>query len=129
MKRLPPVKMKRKKVRSPDRGSLLLQEPLFMNERALMAIMSVLEGFTEPPRSDWPQHEAEEFTFSRWAVEEMLNQVWDHPWTLASDTIEQFALKLKVYAITSKTEKQRRIFDIAAETAWELLDDIKEVER
>lgn len=129
MKRLPPVKRKRKKVRSPDRGSLLLQEPLFMNERALMAIMSVLEGFTEPPRSDWPQYEAEDFTFSRWAVEEMLNQVWDHPWTLASDTIEQFALKLEMYAITSKTEKQRRIFAIAAETVWELLDDIKEVER
>lgn len=129
MKRLPPVKMKKKKVRSPDRGSLLLQEPLFMNERALMAIMSVLEGFTEPPRSDWPQYEAEDFTFSRWAVEEMLNQVWDHPWTLASDTIEQFALKLEMYAITSKTEKQRRIFAIAAETVWELLDDIKEVER
>lgn len=129
MKRFPPVKMKKKKVRSPDRGSLLLQEPLFMNERALMAIMSVLEGFTEPPRSDWPQYEAEDFTFSRWAVEEMLNQVWDHPWTLASDTIEQFALKLEMYAITSKTEKQRRIFAIAAETVWELLDDIKEVER
>lgn len=129
MKRFPPVKMKKKKVRSPDRGSLLLQEPFFMNERALMAIMSVLEGFTEPPRSDWPQYEAEDFTFSRWAVEEMLNQVWDHPWTLASDTIEQFALKLEMYAITSKTEKQRRIFAIAAETVWELLDDIKEVER
>lgn len=100
-----------------------------MNERALMVIMSILEDFTEPPRSDWPQHEAEEFTFSKWAIEEMLNLVWDHPWTLASETIEQFAVKLGVYAITSRTENQKRIFTIASETAWGLLEDIKEVER
>ena len=88
MKRLPPVSMEQLKARSPDWGSLLLQEPLSMNERAILFLMSVLNGFEEPPRSDWPQHEAEEVTFSRWALEELLQDVWDHPWTLASETLE-----------------------------------------
>ena len=32
MKHWPPVNMEKRKARSPDRGSLLLQEPLSMNE-------------------------------------------------------------------------------------------------
>lgn len=94
MKHWPPVNMEKRKARSPDRGSLLLQEPLSMNERAILFLMEVLNGFEEPPRSDWPRHEAEEVSFSRWAVEELLQQVWDHPWTLASETVERFAAKL-----------------------------------
>ena len=90
MKHWPPVNMEKRKARSPDRGSLLLQEPLSMNEQAILFLMEVLNGFEEPPRSDWPRHEAEEVSFSRWAVEELLQQVWDHPWTLASETVERF---------------------------------------
>lgn len=115
--------------RSPDWGSLLLQEPLSMNERAILFLMSILNGFEDPPGSDWPQHEAEEVTFSRWALEELLQEVWDHPWTLASETVERFALKLELFSETCNTDKQHRIFKIAAETVWEFLDDIKLIER
>ena len=129
MKRLPPVSMEHLEARSPDRGSLLLQGPVSMNERAILFLMSVLKGFEDPPRSDWPQHEAEEVTFSRWALEELLQQVWDHPWTLASETVERFASKLEIYSETCNTDAQSRIFKIAAETIWEFLDDIKAIER
>lgn len=129
MKRLPPVSMEQLKARSPDWGSLLLQEPLSMNERAILFLMSVLNGFEESPRSDWPQHEAEEVTFSRWALEELLQDVWDHPWTLASETLEKFASKMELFSETCNTDAQHRIFKIAAETVWEFLDDIKEIER
>lgn len=129
MKRLPPVKMEQMKARSPNWGSLLLQEPLTMNERVIMFLMKALDEFEEPPRSDWPQHEADEITFSRCAMEELLQQVWDHPWTLASETAEQFALKLEIYSMTSITDDQHRIFKIAAETVRELLDDIERLEQ
>ena len=91
--------------------------------------MSVLNGFEESPRSDWPQHEAEEVTFSRWALEELLQDVWDHPWTLASETLEKFASKMEFFSETCNTDAQHRIFKIAAETVWEFLDDIKAIER
>ena len=51
MKHWPPVNMEKRKARSPDRGSLLLQEPLSMNEQAILFLMEVLNGFEEPPRS------------------------------------------------------------------------------
>ncbi len=128
MKSLPPVRAK-KKVRSPDRGSLLLdEEELHMNERALAAIGRVLEGYTEPPGLDWPKHEKEEVTFSHWALDEILLLVWDHPWTLASETIEAFAMKLEVFAATAVSEDQRRIFAVAAETAWEMLEEVQLLE-
>lgn len=100
-----------------------------MNERAILFLMSVLNGFEESPRSDWPQHEAEEVTFSRWALEELLQDVWDHPWTLASETLEKFASKMELFSETCNTDAQHRIFKIAAETVWEFLDDIKAIER
>lgn len=129
MKHLPPVTMEQLKARSPDWGSLLLQEPLTMNERAIMFLMSVLNGLEDPPRSDWPQHEIEEVTFSRWALEELLQQVWDHPWTLASETTEQLAMKMDIYAQTCATEEQHRIFQIASCTIWEFLTEIEELEK
>ncbi len=110
-------------------GSLLLdEEELHMNERAIIAIMLMLNEFAEP-RSDWPQHEADNITFSRHALEEILSYVWDHPWTPASDTIEQFAIKMESFKATSVTDDQRRIFSIAAETACELLKEIQTIEK
>lgn len=101
----------------------------FLNERALMAIVSVLESYTEPPDLNWPQQEIDDVIYSKWVVGEILDLVWDHPWTLASETIEQFAWKLETFAATAAIEDQKRIFSIAAETAWELLEEIKEVEQ
>ena len=140
MKDLPPTKTK-KKVKSPDRGSLLfadLTEPIphegwshyTMNERALLYIVAALGCYQERPYDNsWPESEKQEITFSHWTLNEILDLVWDHPFTLASDTIEEFALRLQVYEVTSVTEDQKRIFSIAAKTAWKLLEEIKEVER
>lgn len=128
MKNLPPVKAK--KVRSPDRDSSLLDvEELHMNERAIMALMQMLGMYDDVPRSDWPQHELEEIAFSRCAIEEVLQLVWDHPWTLASDTIEDFALKMELYKDSSVTDDQKRIFSVLVETAWEVLQKIEPLEK
>lgn len=122
--------MEKAEARSPDRGSLLLPEPACMNERVLTILLAMLGDSEEHiPGSDWPQHEAEEVSFSKWAMEELVQQVWDHPWTMASDTVEEFALKMEVYAATSVTDAQRRIFKIAAETAWETLEGVREIEQ
>jgi hypothetical protein len=99
-----------------------------MNDRALLVIVAALDEYEEAPGIDWPDHEKEEITFSRWALEEILNLVWDHPWTLASETIERFGLTMMQFASTSVTKDQKRIFSIAADTAFDFLEEIKEVE-
>ncbi len=100
-----------------------------MNEKTLMAMVSALDDYPGPPYSGLSQCEIENIIFSRWAVEESINLVWDHPWTLASDTIESFAVKLEAYVATAATEHQKQIFTIAAKSAWKLLADIKQVEK
>ena len=100
-----------------------------MNERAIMALIRMLDFYEDVPRLDWPRHEAEEIAFSRCALEEVLQLVWDHPWTLASETIERFAESMEDYEASSTTNIQRRIFSISAETAWEILEKIKMLEQ
>lgn len=100
-----------------------------MNERAIMALMRMLNMYEDVPYLDWPQHEAEEIAFSRCAIEEVLQLIWDHPWTLASETIEGFALKMEFYKNSSVTDDQKRIFSVLAETAGEVLQEIKLLEK
>ena len=101
-----------------------------INERALLAIVAAIEEYPNdrPYNNSCPDHEKEVITFSRWALEEILNLVWDHPWTLASDVVENFALQCQIYELSSELPDQKRIFSIAAKTALELLEDIKEAE-
>lgn len=100
-----------------------------MNERAIMALMRMLDLYEDVPYLDWPQHEAEEIAFSRCAIEEILQLVWDHPWTLASETIENFAEEMEVYRDSSVTDEQRRIFSVMAETALEVYQEIEPLDR
>ena len=118
-------------MRRPDKASLLLdEEELHMNERAIMFLMRMLDAYENIPRPwELAQHEAEEIAFSRCAVEEILQLVWDHPWTLASDTVEDFALKMELYKGSSVTDEQKRVFSVLAETAWEILQEIEPLEQ
>lgn len=104
-------------------------EELHMNERVIMALMRMLDMYEDAPRLDWPLHELEEVAFSRCAIEEILQLVWDHPWTLASDTIDDFALKMELYKDSSVTDEQKRIFRVLEETALEVLQEIEPLEK
>lgn len=100
-----------------------------MNERAIMFLTRMLDCYENIPYLDWPQHELEEFAFSRCAIEEILQLIWDHPWTLASDIIEDFALKMELYKGSSVTDEQKRVFSVLAETSWEILQEIEPLEQ
>lgn len=100
-----------------------------MNERAIMELMRRLNLYENVPRYDWPLHEAEEIAFSRCAIEEMLRLVWDNPYSLASDTIENFAFKMDCYKASAVTDEQKLIFSVLAETAWEVLQEIESLEK
>lgn len=117
-------------MRRPNKASLLLdEEELHMNERAIMFLMRMLDAYENISRPwELAQHEAEEIAFSKCAVEEILQLVWDHPWTLASDTVEDFALKMEFYHDSSVTDEQKQIFKVLAETAWEILQEIEPLE-
>lgn len=99
-----------------------------MNDLALNAITDALKNCVDIPRLIWPEREKAEITFSKWALEESLLLVWDHPFIPASETIEIFATKLRIYAEMAVTEDQNQIFSIAANTVLAILDEIKRLE-
>ena len=117
-------------MRRPNKASLLLgEEELHMNERAIVYLTQMLDCYENIPYLDWPQHELEEFAFSRCAIEEILQLILDHPWTLASDIIEDFVLKMEFYKRSSVTDDQERIFSVSEETALEVLQEIESLEK
>ena len=86
------------------------------------------EQYEDAPYSDWPQHEAEEISFSKWATVEITQEVRH---LTMDDSIgilfEKFALKMEVFAATSMTDVQSGIFKFAAGT-WSLLE-IQEIQQ
>lgn len=121
MKHSPPVKTK--KLGSPDRGSSLLEE-YPMIDPAVRALVEYLEVSSAPPEATWPWHWFEEVSFSRWAAEEILNAILDHPTIPAEDTIFEFAMKMTAYKASSDGLASERIFSIAAEFAYECHQNI-----
>ena len=67
MKRSPPVKA-RKKLRSPDRGSSLLEE-CSMNDIVIQALTEYLIETPEPDAFWWPEHWFVEVSTSRWMAD------------------------------------------------------------
>jgi len=92
----------------------------------MKTILDYLEKDSEPPESWLSEQDFEELSFSRWAAGELLNAVWDAPFVPAADTAEEFAIKMKIFALLPDDRPERRIFSIAAQTAAELLELIEE---
>ena len=65
-----------------------------MNEAAVRTIIEYLEN-SDAPELYWPQQWFEEVCFSRWAAEELINAILDHPMAPAKDTIEERILELQ----------------------------------
>lgn len=123
MKRSPPVKA-RKKLRSPDRGSSLL-EGYWMNEVVVQALIEYLND-SEEPDAFWPEHWFVEVSTSRWIAGELINAILDHPMTPAEDTMEELAIKMTTYHADSDGTNAERIFSIAERCLWEWLELFRE---
>lgn len=123
MKRSPPVKA-RKKLRSPDRGSSLL-EGYWMNEVVVQALIEYLND-SEEPDAFWPEHWFVEVSTSRWIAGEIINAILDHPMDSAEDIMEELAIKMTAFHAASDGTKAERIFSIAEKCIWEWLELFRE---
>lgn len=93
----------------------------------IMTIETIFEYLEESdaPEIYWSKHWFEEVCFTRWAAEELLNAVLDHPMVPAEDTIEEFAIKMEAYSYLSDGTDAKRIFSIAAKTSWEIIEKVR----
>lgn len=69
--------------------------------------------------------EFEEVSVARWTAAEVAEAIVDHPFNDPEDILENFALKMMYFRANAEDRPSERIFAIAAETALEWLDIIK----
>lgn len=92
------------------------------NEKAIIMIIAYINEHLFEPGSNWPKHWFDGRVYSRWAANEILERVMDHPHISAFDTIEEFYFKMNLFSAYSSDEKIDSIFLVALETASDILD-------
>ena len=72
-----------------------------MNDEAIQKIISYANEYLFEPRSNWSKQAIMERSYERWAVDEILLTIMDHPLTEADFVIEGFILKMEFFFIAS----------------------------
>lgn len=99
------------------------------NEQAILIIVSELKCYPEVMYDkECPDCIREEMSISQFALGEMLDLLWDHPWSEPIDIIDDFVLKCHLYKTTSVLSDQKRVFSISEKTALTLIKKLKENE-
>lgn len=95
------------------------------NEAATRLIITYIEECLFEPKASWCKHEFEKRSYSRWAANEILEGVMDHPMSPADIIIEEFILKMSLYSCVAEDSKVSFIFSIARDTAEDILAYLK----
>lgn len=120
MRHLPKETMKTK--RSPNKGSFfLVWEQVLMNDEVIQKIMNYTNDHLFEPGENWPKSAIMERSYERWAVDEILLAIMDHPMTEADLVIEGFILKMELFLHMSEEPTNNYIFQVAENTAETLL--------
>lgn len=102
-----------------------------MDETILKDINEYIDKYLFAPEFWWPKKIFAERSYSRWAAEEILNDVINElqrlpeflteriPRTL-NDIIDEFIIKMELYRHIQKDSKEKSMFSIAEETAHEI---------
>ena len=83
-----------------------------MNDEAITMILKYLEECLFEPKRNWPRSEFDRRSYSRWAVNEILELLMDHPFTPADIVIDEFIIKMCYFSHLNKKGDQRFMFAI-----------------
>lgn len=92
-----------------------------MNDEAIQKIMNYTNMHLFEPGVNWPKSAIMERSYERWAADEILLALMDHPMTEADLLIEGFILKMELFLYLSENPANNYIFQVAENTAETLL--------
>ncbi len=92
-----------------------------MNDEAIQKIVNYAGEYLFEPDNNWPEEAFLERSYERWAVDEILLALMDHPLTEADMVIEGFILKMELFLHLSDNSQNNFIFTVAENTAEVLL--------
>ena len=82
-----------------------------MNDEAIQKIMNYTNMHLFEPGENWPKSAIMERSYERWAVDEILLAIMDHPMTEADLVIEGFILKMELFLYLSENPAKMCIRD------------------
>lgn len=88
-----------------------------MNEEAIRKIISYTNESLFEPGTYWPKNEFLRRSYERWASDEIISALMDHPFTEADVVIEEFILKMELFLRLSDKPESNFIFHVAEDTA------------
>jgi hypothetical protein len=91
------------------------------NDEVIQKIMRYANENLFASGSHWPKSAIMERSYERWAVDEILLAIMDHPMTEADLVIEGFILKMELFLHISDEPTNNYIFQVAENTAETLL--------
>lgn len=92
-----------------------------MNDEVIQKILNYANEHLFEPGVHWPKSVIMERSYERWAVDEILLAIMDHPMTEAGLVIEGFILKMELFLHMSEEPTNNYIFQVAENTAETLL--------
>lgn len=92
-----------------------------MNDEVIQKIINYANVHLFEPGANWPKSAIMERSYERWAVDEILLAIMDHPMTEADLIIEGFILKMELFLHISEEPTNNHIFQVAENTAETIL--------
>ena len=92
-----------------------------MNDEVIQKIVNYANENLFEPGENWPKQSIMERSYERWAVDEILLAIMDHPMIEADLVIEGFILKMELFLHISEDSTNSYIFQVAENTAETLL--------
>jgi hypothetical protein len=89
-----------------------------MTDEAIAIVVHYMEKFLFAPEKNWPKIEFDRRSYSRWAVNEILELLADHPFSPADAIIDGFIIRMSYFSCLVKNGDQR--FIVAIEAAEEI---------
>lgn len=92
-----------------------------MHDLAVQKILSCLDDILFEPDKRWSNDDFERQSYARWAAYEIINLIMDKPYDMPEIAAEEFMYTMATFAAFTKNSKKRRIFEIACDTANDIL--------
>ena len=92
-----------------------------MYDEAIQKILKYEEEFLFEPGPHWPKKSIQEHAYARWATEEILLTIMDHPFVEPDMIVEEFIIKMEYFLHITGNTTANSIFTIAENTAEDIL--------
>lgn len=92
-----------------------------MNDESIFSILQYANTYLFSPMKSWPRLYFEERSYARWAVNEIIKNILDHPFYPADEIVYDFVLTMELFSKQTEGSEICFRFSVAKEIAEDIL--------